>query len=252
MAQKTALIVDDSATARIMLAKVLNSMDVKTRQASSGEEALKLVPAERPDLIFLDHLMPGMDGFQTLKALKQNPETNQIPVIMYTSQNAMKYQEEAKALGAAGVITKQVERERLYLLVEHVYMQQELARTEASVNTVAEAIGQTPMSTEQPAAPRKVVPLRPGQQKMEDHVEQRIASLRSELETQQNERYWKPLEELKKQNGRLRIALWAMIVVFILTGLKLNSLDSAFEAMQKEVNSARQVLNELIAIMEET
>lgn len=126
-AQKIALIVDDSATARIMLARVLTSMEIQSRQAKSGEEALKSLTQEQPDLIFLDHLMPGMDGFQTLRAIKSSPDTRSIPVIMYTSQNAPRYQEEARTLGAAGVITKQVDREQLYLMVERAFMQDELS-----------------------------------------------------------------------------------------------------------------------------
>ena len=108
--KKIALIVDDSATARIMLARVLNSMEIESRQVKSGEEALQALTTDHPNLIFLDHLMPGMDGFQTLKALKSNPDTRNIPVIMYTSQSAPRYQEEARTLGASGVITKQVDR----------------------------------------------------------------------------------------------------------------------------------------------
>ncbi|MBK8973707.1 MAG: response regulator [Hahellaceae bacterium] len=124
--KKIALIVDDSATARIMLARVLNTMEIDSRQAKSGEEALQMIKSDQPNLIFLDHLMPGMDGFQTLRVIKSNPSTRNIPVIMYTSQNAPKYQEEARVLGAYGVITKQVDRNQLYLLVEKAFMQREL------------------------------------------------------------------------------------------------------------------------------
>lgn len=138
MTEKSALIVDDSATARIMLARVLSSMGVAVKQSKSGEDALKFLTNYRPDLIFLDHLMPGMDGFQTLKALKSNPATHDIPVVMYTSQSALRYQEEAKALGAVGVVTKQVDREELYLVVERIWMQHELTAARQTAASAAQ------------------------------------------------------------------------------------------------------------------
>tara|TARA_R100000306_G_C4382273_1_gene146268 strand:- start:2736 stop:3719 length:984 start_codon:yes stop_codon:yes gene_type:complete len=128
---QSALIVDDSATARLMLARILKSMDISTRQARSGEEALQVAANNPPAMIFLDHLMPGLDGFETLKLLKQQRATADIPVVMYTSQNAAKYVEEAKSLGAIGVITKQVERGDLFELVEKMLLQRASVRADA-------------------------------------------------------------------------------------------------------------------------
>ncbi|GAA3952299.1 response regulator [Allohahella marinimesophila] len=130
MQAQSALIVDDSATARLMLARILKSMDISTRQARSGEEALQVAANNPPAMIFLDHLMPGLDGFETLKLLKQQRATADIPVVMYTSQNAAKYVEEAKALGAIGVITKQVERGDLFELVEKMLLQRANLRSD--------------------------------------------------------------------------------------------------------------------------
>lgn len=95
-------------------------MDIQCEQASSGEDALSQLSWYHPDFIFLDHLMPGMDGFDTLKAIKSNPETQNIPVVMYTSQHAHKYYEEAHSLGAAGVISKQIDRDKLYLMISRI------------------------------------------------------------------------------------------------------------------------------------
>ncbi|MAM85796.1 response regulator [Allohahella sp. A8] len=131
MQAQSALIVDDSATARLMLARILKSMDISTRQARSGEEALQVAANNPPAMIFLDHLMPGLDGFETLKLLKQQRATADIPVVMYTSQNAAKYVEEAKSLGAIGVITKQVERGDLFELVEKMLLQRASVRADA-------------------------------------------------------------------------------------------------------------------------
>ena len=55
----------------------------------------------------MDHLMPGMDGFQAVQAIKNDPRTSSIPILMYTSQEGELYLSQARALGAAGVIPKQ-------------------------------------------------------------------------------------------------------------------------------------------------
>ena len=97
MSEINALVVDDSSTSRMLLKKILNKMDIHCEQASSGEDAISQLSWFQPDFIFLDHLMPGIDGFETLKLIKTNPVTQHIPVIMYTSQHAHKYYEEAHA-----------------------------------------------------------------------------------------------------------------------------------------------------------
>ena len=77
--------------------------------AESAESALDYLNAHRPDVIFMDHLMPGMDGFEAVTAIKNNPETATIPIMMYTSQKGEVYVGQARALGAVGVLPKQVE-----------------------------------------------------------------------------------------------------------------------------------------------
>ncbi len=106
---KTALIVDDSKTARVVLKRVLEAHELDVDTAESAESALDYLNAHRPDVIFMDHLMPGMDGFQAVTAIKNNPETATIPIMMYTSQKGEVYVGQARALGAVGVLPKQVE-----------------------------------------------------------------------------------------------------------------------------------------------
>jgi len=107
-APKCALIVDDSQTARRVLAKVLEQHRIRVETAASAEEALDYLAAARPDVIFMDHLMPGMDGFQAVRAIKDNPATATIPIMMYTSQAGELYVGQARALGAVGVLPKQI------------------------------------------------------------------------------------------------------------------------------------------------
>ncbi|MEZ5565764.1 MAG: response regulator [Gammaproteobacteria bacterium] len=108
MAQKSALIVDDSRTAREALRRMLVDHELRVETAESAEAALQFLTAHRPDVIFMDHMMPGMDGFQAVKAIKENPATATIPVMMYTSQSGELYVGQARALGAVGVLPKQI------------------------------------------------------------------------------------------------------------------------------------------------
>jgi CheY-like chemotaxis protein len=108
MAQRCALIVDDSPTARRALAAVLAGYQLRVDTAQSAEEALEYLGRSRPDVIFMDHLMPGMDGLQAVQAIKKNPATATIPIMMYTSQEGEVYVGQARALGAVGVLPKQI------------------------------------------------------------------------------------------------------------------------------------------------
>jgi len=108
VAHKSALIVDDSRTAREALRRMLADHELHVETAESAESALEFLALHRPDVIFMDHMMPGMDGFQAVKAIKENPATATIPVMMYTSQSGELYVGQARALGAVGVLPKQI------------------------------------------------------------------------------------------------------------------------------------------------
>jgi CheY-like chemotaxis protein len=108
MARKRALVVDDSKSARIILSRMLEKYDIEVDMADSAEQAIEYLNHDRPDAIFMDHLMPGMDGLQAVRAIKGNPQTATIPIMMYTSQEGELYVGQARALGAMGVLPKQV------------------------------------------------------------------------------------------------------------------------------------------------
>lgn len=108
MGQKRALVVDDSKSARVILSRMLEKYDIEVDMAESAEQAIEYLKHGRPDAIFMDHLMPGMDGLQAVKAIKSNPQTATIPIMMYTSQEGELYVGQARALGAMGVLPKQV------------------------------------------------------------------------------------------------------------------------------------------------
>lgn len=106
MTAKRALIVDDSTTAQYRLKKMLQAYDLEIDSVDSGEAALLYLAKHVPDVVFMDHLMPGMDGFRALQIIKSHPETAMIPVIMYTSKSGDVYTGQARALGALDVISK--------------------------------------------------------------------------------------------------------------------------------------------------
>lgn len=82
---KTVLVADDSRTFRALEQAFLVQRGFRVLQASDGAEALRLVYAEKPDLVLLDIQMPVMDGASVLATLKNNPATRSIPVIVITT-----------------------------------------------------------------------------------------------------------------------------------------------------------------------
>jgi signal transduction histidine kinase/DNA-binding response OmpR family regulator len=108
------LIVDDDASARRLLAAVLRKEGLRVAEAEAGETAITLARRIRPDLITLDIMMPKMDGWSVLTALKSDPDLAAIPVIVVTVTTDRGV---ALSLGAADFMTKPVERGRLVSLV---------------------------------------------------------------------------------------------------------------------------------------
>lgn len=115
---KHALIVDDSKTACKTLAQLLAKHDVQSTSVHSAEAALEELRHNKPDVIFLDHSMPGMDGLETVKVIKSDPATATIPVMMYTAKEGDVYLGQARALGALDVLPKGQLHERLEQALE--------------------------------------------------------------------------------------------------------------------------------------
>ncbi len=108
MQGKRALVVDDSKSARVVLSRMLEKYGIEVDSAESAETALEYLKDHHPDVIFMDHLMPGMDGLQAVREIKANPELASIPVMMYTSQEGEIYGGQARASGAIGVLPKSI------------------------------------------------------------------------------------------------------------------------------------------------
>ncbi len=107
------LAVDDVALNLLLVKKILQRYNFRIRTADSGIKALEEVAAEKPDLILLDILMPGIDGFEVLSRLKADWNTKDIPVIILSALNSNKDIVRAYEMGAKDYITKPIIMEKL-------------------------------------------------------------------------------------------------------------------------------------------
>lgn len=143
---KRALIVDDSRSARVILSRMLEGYGLAVDSSEAAEQALEYLKQGRPDVIFMDHLMPGMDGFQAVAAIKSNPDTAMIPVVMYTSQEGELYVSQARALGAVGVLPKTVKQSDVSRVLYQLRLLPE--RRDARTQATAQAAGQDASSVQ--------------------------------------------------------------------------------------------------------
>ena len=111
--QRTALIVDDSRLACAVLGRLLEQEGFHVEMAASGQEALDRLRRDRPDVVFMDHLMPGMTGLEAVQSLKSDVRTASIPVVMFSSQEDEEFLTAAREAGALAVLTKHTERTNL-------------------------------------------------------------------------------------------------------------------------------------------
>lgn len=149
---KRALVVDDSRSARVVLSRMLERYGILVDSAESAESALEYLKERRPDVIFMDHLMPGMDGLQAVREIKANPELAGIPIMMYTSQEGEIYSGKARASGAVGVLPKSI---RPIDVTKALYQLRLLPDRRDGEPTALEAIG----GPAQVAAPEAATPV---------------------------------------------------------------------------------------------
>lgn len=116
----TILVVDDSPTDLHVLSGYLESNGFRTVSASSGEEAINKASSERPDLILMDVVMPGMNGFQATRSLSKNPDTRDIPVIVVTSKNQQTDRIWAMRQGARDFVSKPVQEGALIAMIKNL------------------------------------------------------------------------------------------------------------------------------------
>jgi two-component system, OmpR family, alkaline phosphatase synthesis response regulator PhoP len=100
------LIVDDESAIRLICRVNLESAGFEAIEAGDGETALAVARSERPDLILLDVMLPGLDGWEVAATLRETPETRDIPIIFLTARTSTTDEVHGHAVGGVGYISK--------------------------------------------------------------------------------------------------------------------------------------------------
>lgn len=133
---KTALIVDDSRLARLTLKRLLMKYDIEVSEAEGVMDAERWITHNLlPDIIFMDIMMPEIDGYEGLARLRENPDTHDVPVIMYSGDISEESRRKARDGGATGYLPKPADASRLDHLLSAL---QKRTRPEAVAATAKE------------------------------------------------------------------------------------------------------------------
>ncbi|NQW20840.1 MAG: response regulator [Chloroflexi bacterium] len=135
----TILVVDDHEEIREALAEILEEEGHKILQAGDGLQALEMIASSRPDVVLLDIAMPGMDGLETLRRLKEQPECSALPVIMVTAQGDRQNMVKAVQLGVRDYITKPWEPGEVEMCVNWALKAANVATTHQGATQLAQS-----------------------------------------------------------------------------------------------------------------
>jgi twitching motility two-component system response regulator PilH len=114
------LIVDDSPTETYKLTNILEKNSYSVLSAETGEQGVTLAKTEQPDVVLMDIVMPGLNGFQATRQLSRGNETKHIPVIIVTAKNQQADQVWGERQGAAAYLVKPIDEDRLVSAIEQV------------------------------------------------------------------------------------------------------------------------------------
>lgn len=127
------LIIDDSPTIVALLGKLLRQNGYQTLEAGTAEDGLALARSQRPDLVFLDIVLPAMNGFAALRVLRHDPRTVDIPVIMISGNAQATEQFYAQRIGADAFMKKPFSREEVFSRIESLLDADNALRRRASM-----------------------------------------------------------------------------------------------------------------------
>jgi len=116
--ERTVLIIEDEKLIIVSTQMVLEAAGFRVESATNGEEGIERARQLAPDLILLDIMMPGIDGWETLTRLKRDPESAAIPVIIFTAREHARGHQKSTEMGAADYFRKPFEPDELIELVE--------------------------------------------------------------------------------------------------------------------------------------
>ncbi|HEX8704565.1 MAG TPA: response regulator [Myxococcaceae bacterium] len=117
--RKKILLVDDSPTVLLMERVLLESGPYELLNASNGDEAIRVALAERPALILMDVVMPGMDGFEACRRLRAEESMRTTPIILLTTRGGSEHMERGYESGCSDYLTKPVNGTELWLKVQY-------------------------------------------------------------------------------------------------------------------------------------
>jgi CheY-like chemotaxis protein len=112
------LVVDDEAMTREVVGALIESGDVAVATAATGQQALDIVRESPPDLVLLDVMMPGMDGFEVCRELKSDPATKGVRVVMLTALSDAHARATADEAGADGFLVKPFSARELFAVLD--------------------------------------------------------------------------------------------------------------------------------------
>jgi twitching motility two-component system response regulator PilH len=114
------LVIDDSTTVLVTFRKILRSVGYIVIEADDAEKGLALAASEKPELIFLDIVLPGMNGFAALRRLRRDPQTESIPVIMISGNEQATEQFFGARIGADDFMKKPFSRQEIFARIERL------------------------------------------------------------------------------------------------------------------------------------
>lgn len=119
---KTILIVEDSATTRALIRAVIEELDdYETVEASSGFEALKMLPQQQYDLIITDINMPDINGLELINFVRNNERYSHIPIIIVSTERSEEDKKRGMALGATAYVTKPFKSFELQEIITKIF-----------------------------------------------------------------------------------------------------------------------------------
>lgn len=137
--KNTVLVVDDVPVNVLLVKGMLAKQKFNVISANSGQQALDIMAHERPDCILMDILMPNMNGFETTRAVRANPKTRDIPIIMLSALNSDADIKEGMEAGANEFVTKPFVQDRLISSIQNQIKRAEANRKEHDVEPTAAA-----------------------------------------------------------------------------------------------------------------
>ena len=125
----TILIVDDSRTVIASLKKTLQQGGFSTITAINGEEGVQMAKQHKPNMILMDLVMPGINGFQATRMIRRDPETENIPIIIISGNEQASEKFWGTRIGASGFLPKPITRDKLFEVIAEILDLEELTNT---------------------------------------------------------------------------------------------------------------------------